>query len=102
MTVDGVAERLRRAIDWAFRDRQTGRIVVAQLPNAPLAVALVANLVRRVFDLEGTAGTVVGIVATGSLLVWAGDEVLRGVNPFRRALGATVAVFTVVGVIAAR
>ena len=84
--------------DWLFRDRRTGRIVVAQVPNAPLVVFLVASVVRRVFDVDGTPGTVLDVVATGSLLWWAGDEILRGVNPFRRALGGVVAVATVFGI----
>ena len=97
-----MSDRLRPAFDWAFRDRRTGRVVVAQVPNPPLVVFLAAAIVRRVFDLEGTAATVVGVVATGSLLVWAADEVLRGVNPFRRALGAVVAALTVAALVLGR
>ena len=87
-----------RAFRWLFRDRRTGRFVVAQVPNAPLVVFLVASVVRRVFDVDATPGTVLDVVATGALLWWAGDEVVRGVNPFRRALGAVVALATVVGI----
>jgi hypothetical protein len=86
---------IRRAFDWLFRDRRTGRVVVAQLPNAPLAIFLVVSVVRRLADPSGTVGTVTDVVAVGSLLWWAGDEVLRGVNPFRRFLGAAVALATV-------
>ena len=92
--------QLGRAVDWAFRDRTTGRIVVAQTPNAPLLVFLAATIADRVLDPEGAVGTVVQVVSTGALLVWAGDEVLRGVNPFRRGLGAVVATATVAGLIA--
>lgn len=97
-----MTDRLRRGFDWVFRDPRTSRIVVAQAPNPPLLVFLVAGVTHRVLDLEGTLGTVVGVVATGALLVWAADEVLRGVNPFRRALGAVVAVVTLVGIVAGR
>ena len=55
-------------IDWLFRNRQTGEITIAQMPNAPL-------------------------------IVWAGDEVLRGVNPWRRLLGGGVLAFTLVGLL---
>jgi hypothetical protein len=41
----------------------------------------------------------VGVIATASLLWWAGDEVLRGVNPFRRILGGAVAVAVVAGLL---
>ena len=94
-----VIDRLRRALDWAFRDRRTGRIVVAQVPNLPLAVFLIAALAGRVLDLRGGVATAVTVLATGALLVWALDEVVRGVNPFRRALGAVVAAVTVVGLL---
>lgn len=86
-------------IDWLLRDRTTGRTVVAQRPNLSFGTFLVAAIVRRVADPAGTAGTVVSAVATTALLWWASDEIVRGVNPFRRILGAVVAVVTVGGLI---
>lgn len=79
-------------IDWFLRSRETGRITVAQPPNPPILVATAAILVRWLVSPEGTAGTVVDVTATGALVVWSVDEVARGVNPFRRLLGATVLV----------
>ena len=96
-----MSERLARAVDWAFRDRRTGRIVLAQAPNLALAVFLGAAIARRALDLEGDVGAVVRVVEVGALLVWAADEVARGVNPFRRALGAVVAAVTLFGLFAA-
>lgn len=90
-------ERLRAVLDWVFRDRTTGKIVIAQFPNAALLTWLGATLVAAV--TEETAHTVAGYVATGGLLVWAGDELLRGVNPFRRALGAVVLTWQVVSLL---
>ncbi|MGZ4692355.1 MAG: hypothetical protein ACXWBN_05315 [Acidimicrobiales bacterium] len=89
-------------IHWLFRNRQTGEITVAQMPNAPLIVFVVAVVVRWIFHPSGVAGTVVGAVATVALIVWAGDEIVRGVNPWRRLLGSGVLAFTVVGLIGAR
>jgi len=86
-------------IDWLFRNRQTGEITIAQMPNAPLIVFLVAVVVRLLFHPSGTLGTVVSAVATVALIVWAGDEVLRGVNPWRRLLGGGVLAFTLVGLL---
>lgn len=83
-------------IDWWFRDRTTGRIVVAQWPNAPLVIFLVARVAGRLTDPSGPWLDVVG---TAALLWWAGDEVLRGVNPFRRTLGAAVAAATVAALV---
>ena len=77
-------------IDWLFRNRQTGRITVGQVPNAPLWVFLVASAVRWLFDPTGGVRTVLGVVATAALVWWAIDEVIRGVNPWRRILGGVV------------
>ena len=73
-----------------FRNRQTDRLTVAQRPNASLAVFLVATAVRLLAAPHGGLRTAVDVVATVALLVWAGDEVGRGVNPFRRLLGGAV------------
>ncbi|HEV7720975.1 MAG TPA: hypothetical protein VGO60_06810 [Iamia sp.] len=89
-----------KPIDRLFRDREAGRIVIAQWPNVSLGIFLVAAAVRRLADPAGTAGTVVSVVATGALLGWATDEVVRGVNPWRRILGALVGGATLVGLVA--
>jgi len=83
--------------NWLFRNRQTGEITIGQTPNAPLIIWLVATLINLIFDPHGAIGTALTIVGTGALIVWAGDELLRGVNPFRRALGAVVLVAVVIG-----
>ncbi len=86
-------------IDWLFRNRTTGERTIAQFPNVPLLVFLVAVVVRWLAHPSGTVGTVVDVVATGALVVWAADEVVRGVNPWRRILGGTVLTWTVVGLL---
>jgi hypothetical protein len=88
---------LKYAFDWLFRDRRTGKIVIAQWPNVALAIFLIAAVIRAVVDPAGTAGTIVSAVAALALAWWAVDEVVRGVNPFRRALGAVVLATTVTG-----
>jgi hypothetical protein len=77
-------------IDWLFRDRHTGRITIAQFPNVPLWVFLAATALQRLFDPSGDVRTAVRVVATVGLLWWAIDEVIRGVNPWRRFLGGAV------------
>ena len=75
----------RRAGRWLFASRRTGRITIAQLPNVPLAIFLVArvgNVVRE--------STLLQVIATVALAWWAIDEIVRGVNPWRRILGAVV------------
>ena len=88
---------LRRAFDWFFRDRSTGRVVIAQRPNVALALFLSAAAIRAFAHPAGNAGTVVSAVAALALVWWSVDEVARGVNPFRRAMGAAVLTLTVAG-----
>lgn len=91
--------RVRRVFDWMFRSRETGKVVVIQLPNVALGIFIVAAVVRRFAGLEGSAETAIEVVAFASLMWWAIDEIVRGVNPFRRGLGAVVAVTTVISLV---
>jgi hypothetical protein len=90
--VPGVAVRVLR---WCFRSRRTGRLTVVQWPNIALWIFIVASLTVRVTHPSGLAHAVLRVVVVASLLVWALDEVTRGVNPFRRLLGAVVAAATI-------
>jgi len=83
-------------IDWLFRNRRTGRITVAQVPNVPLIVFLVAVVVRWIFHPSGTVGTGVDVVALLALITWAVDEIVRGVNPWRRLVGGGVLTYVAV------
>ena len=87
-------------MNWLFRNRQTGEITIAQAPNPPLIIWLVATVINVIFSPSGAIGTALTIVGTGALVVWAGDELLRGVNPFRRMVGAIVLGAIVVRLIA--
>jgi hypothetical protein len=84
----------RAAVDWCFRDRKTGRIVVAQFPNVSLGVWLAVQALRLVRDNGRTE--VLGWIAAGALLVWGLDELLRGVNPWRRLVGAAAVTYQTV------
>ncbi|HUR51558.1 MAG TPA: hypothetical protein VMZ11_05500 [Mycobacteriales bacterium] len=77
-------------IDWMLRDRTTGRRTLVQKPNAPLVLWLATVVVRLLVHPHGAAGTVLHVVGTAALVVWAGDELARGVNPARRILGGVV------------
>ena len=61
-----------------------------QLPNRALGLFLIAALVRWLFDPTGRPRDALGLAATGALIWWAVDEVVRGVNPWRRLLGGAV------------
>lgn len=75
---------------WLFRDRTTGRVTIAQFPNAALGLFLVASLVRWLLGPDGRPGAALDMLATGALIWWAVDELVRGVNPWRRFLGGAV------------
>jgi hypothetical protein len=87
-------------VNWLFRSRRTGEITIAQAPNAPLVIWLVATVINMIFDPSGAPGTTFTIVGTGALIIWAGDELVRGVNPFRRAIGAVVLALVIIDLIA--
>src|SRR3984893_3307359 len=86
---------VRRLLLWCFRNRETGAIAVAQTPTLALSVFLVATAILWLMHPNGTISTVAKVVATGSLIVWALDEVMRGVNPWRRFLGVAVLIYEV-------
>jgi hypothetical protein len=70
-----------------FRNPDTNEVVVAQRPNLPLAIFLVATVARWI-----THWSWLGIVAGIALAIWAILEIVRGDSPFRRVLGAVVLV----------
>lgn len=78
------------AFDWLFRNRRTGGITIGQWPNVPLWIFIVASVALRLLRPEGDVGRALAVVATMALVWWSFDEVVRGVNPFRRMLGGAV------------
>lgn len=80
----------RGFLDWMFRSRKNGRITLVQLPNWPLGVWLLASAVMWLVHPKGRVGGSLFVLASAALALWAGDEVLRGVNPFRRLMGSAV------------
>ncbi len=80
-----------------FRDRTSGKLVIAQRPNVLVTLWLASTAIRWLFHPTGSWSTVLTTVGTIALVVWAGDEVARGVNPWRRMLGAGVLVWLLLG-----
>ena len=64
--------------------------MIAEMPDIPLGLFLVASALRWLFDPSGGLRTALEVLATAGLLWWAVDEVVRGVNPWRRILGGVV------------
>jgi uncharacterized protein (UPF0548 family) len=89
------------SIRWWFQNRETGRLTIAQFPNWPL-FAIGAAAASRWLSASGDPihdGAEIAIPALW--LYWGADELLRGVNPWRRLLGAAVIGWQAVGLIVA-
>jgi hypothetical protein len=91
---------VKRGFDWLFRSRDNGRVTIAQWPNFSLWIFLVCQLVERLASAAGTVGGVVDWTGRAALAWWSLDEIVRGVNPFRRGLGVVILVRVVLGVVA--
>ncbi|MGY4298379.1 hypothetical protein ACVWXN_006474 [Bradyrhizobium sp. i1.4.4] len=93
-TIGEASAIMSRFLQWFFRNRETGDITIAQVPNLVpnlvLWVVIVAGVLRWVWQPPGTAAIALDIVFKGGLIVWALDEIFRGVNPWRRCLGGAV------------
>ena len=94
--------RLGRAVDWAFRDRTTGAITIAQRPNLPLWLFLALTALAWLVPASSPVAGWLAIAARLALAWWAIDEILRGVNPWRRCLGAAALLWLGALLIAAR
>lgn len=95
---------MRRVFDWFFRDRRTGAVVIGQWPNLPLWIFGAAAALEWLLEVLAPglpAPVFAGLraVALLSLTVWALDEILRGVNPWRRCLGGAVLIGIVVSLL---
>jgi hypothetical protein len=85
----------RRAVRWMLANRRTGRLTVTQWPNIPLSVFIVLTFLVHILHPRGAADDLAHVLADVALIAWAADEVVRGVNPFRRILGVAVIITTI-------
>ena len=77
----------RTALDRFVRDPRSGRVVLAQWPNAPLIAWGVLTVGAA---LAPSHAQQLHWTAAGALVAWSGDELVRGASPARRALGLVV------------
>lgn len=82
-----------------FRNPDTGKLAIAQFPNVPLAIFLVATLVRLAFHPQGGGRTALSVIGGLGLVWWSVDEIVRGDSPFRRVLGGAILVASGVGLL---
>ncbi len=85
------------SVRWWFENRETGEITVAQFPNWPLFAILAGWAVRAIADDSSDAYRWAGGAVTVLWLYWGADELIRGVNPWRRLLGTLVIAWQLVG-----
>ena len=84
----------------AFR-RLTGfgfpqRFPIVQFPNLPLIVAFLAG--RAGAFLDGTEHSYAASVSYLAMTIWAYEELVHGVNWFRRVLGLTFVILLIMRV----
>ena len=89
----------RRGVRWMVVSRKTGRVTLAQWPNLALWVFIATLIAQQFCEAIGPLETTLRILGTIALIVWASDEIARGVNPFRRILGAAVLALTIAGLV---
>ena len=77
-------------LHWCFESRSTGRLTVAQFPNVALVAFVACRTATWLFHPAGAIGSALNWAGTAAIAWWSADEVARGVNPFRRVLGAVV------------
>ncbi len=85
---------------WWFENRKTGEITIAQAPNWALWSIGAGSLARWALTDGSTTSDVVGWLVRGLWIVWSTDELVRGVNPWRRLLGAAVLAWQTISMIA--
>ena len=95
-----IRARLDSIVDWLFRNRRTGRITVAQFPNVALWVFIVTVSARLIVRSGTAPRSAFDWIGAATLGWWSVDEVVRGVNPWRRLLGLGVGAVVVAGVVA--
>lgn len=74
-----------------------GRVVIWQTPN----IALIGWAVFTILSLfiNGKTADIFQWLGIGSLLIWAGLEIFRGANYFRRLLGVAVLILDVLSIV---
>ncbi len=80
---------------WWFENRHTGEITIGQFPNWPLWGIIATWVVSALVDAGSGIGQLLWWTRTGLWIYWASDELIRGVNPWRRGLGVAVLLWQV-------
>lgn len=71
-----------------FQDN-TGKYIIAQPPNVPVYIILLAWLAKSVIT-SGAGHDLAAFIMHAAVFLWAYLEIMYGESPFRRTLGVTV------------
>lgn len=74
-------------------------MVVVQFPNAALWLWVVTIVLRRIVETDTAARVLLGWAGLATLGWWSLDELVRGVNPWRRSLGLMGCIIVLAGVV---
>jgi hypothetical protein len=110
VTTDSVVGAMERAVRRRLRQVRRGwgrfkrltqiglppSFPIVQFPNAPLIVAFLAAVVAG--HIDGPNRAYARAVAYLAMTIWAYEELARGVNWFRRLLGATYMIIMIIRV----
>jgi hypothetical protein len=69
-------------------------MVIFQIPNGPLIVALAASVTAHL--TSGVVHAAASSLFYASLSIWAYEEAVNGVNWFRRLLGVAFAIYILI------
>lgn len=88
------------ATDWGARWRRGQQgwpsgFVLVQFPNAPLLIYVAAETATRV--ATGWVHEIAWALSRVALIIWAYEEAARGVNWFRRGIGAVALIAITIG-----
>jgi hypothetical protein len=80
------------------RDLKIRSYTVGQFPNTPLWIALAAFLIALLTSEGSAVNNLARAVFYVALTVWAYEELAKGVNGFRRSLGAVALVLIAISI----
>ena len=80
---------VRGVAEFLVRDRKSGERNLCQWPNTAITVWAITQGVRLASPADNHREKL-RWVASGALIVWSADELLRGSTPLRRVIGLIV------------
>ena len=89
-----MAKKQKSIWDKIFRDK-TGKVVLWQNPNIPLTGWAVCKVLA--FFINGQLGLGFSLLSSAFIFTWAYLELTKGVNYFRKVIGALVLTSLLIG-----